>query len=117
MNQRDIDILKKIIKYCDEIAVANADFGNTIDALKTKTSYKNAVAMCILQIGELTTHLTEEFRLSYSQVPWKHIKNMRNLAAHRYGEFDLDILWETVTDSIPELRDYCIFAIQEMETL
>jgi uncharacterized protein with HEPN domain len=32
---------------------------------------------------------------------------MRNIAAHHYGDFDLEILLATITDRIPELRDYC----------
>jgi uncharacterized protein with HEPN domain len=29
------------------------------------------------------------------------------IAAHHYGEFSADFLWDTVTDDIDELRDYC----------
>ena len=58
-NNCNTDILKKIIKYCMEIDEANKDFGNSIEMLKMKSTYKNAVAMCILQIGELVAHLVQ----------------------------------------------------------
>ena len=32
---------------------------------------------------------------------------MRNIAAHNYGELDVEVLWETVTSDIPELKAYC----------
>jgi uncharacterized protein with HEPN domain len=104
---RNLDILRKIIQYCDEIAVANSEYGCTLDALVASTTYKNAVAMCLLQIGEMATHLTEDFRDLYSAMPWQDIKGMRNIAAHRYGSFDLKILHKTVSERIPELRKYC----------
>ncbi len=104
---RNIDILKKLVKYCDEIDEANEEFGSSFEALTTKSAYKNAVAMCVLQIGELTTHLTDVFKTTYNKMPWQDIKRMRNAAAHRYGDFDLETLWDTIKGDIPSLRDYC----------
>ena len=40
-------------------------------------------------------------------MPWREIKTMRNIAAHNYGEIDIDILWETATCDIPDLKEYC----------
>ena len=66
-DDRNIYILEKIIKYCDEIDQANEDFGKSFEILNSKSSYKNAVAMCILQIGELITHLTDDFKSIYCE--------------------------------------------------
>jgi uncharacterized protein with HEPN domain len=105
---RDILVLNKIIQYCDEIEHAKERFGNSIESIKADTEYKNAIAMDILQIGELTTHLTDGFKAKYSGQPWKDIKGMRNIAAHHYGDLDIDILWKTIDVRILELRVYCI---------
>ena len=32
---------------------------------------------------------------------------MRNIAAHRYGSFDSEILWDTMEGDIPSLKEYC----------
>lgn len=32
---------------------------------------------------------------------------MRNIAAYKYGSFDFDILWEVVSEDIPELSAFC----------
>ncbi|MDR0293373.1 MAG: DUF86 domain-containing protein [Oscillospiraceae bacterium] len=105
--QKNLDILKRIILYCDEIKEAMNRLGSSYAALKDDSVYKNAVAMCILQIGELTVHLSDEFKAAYSDMPWQDIKNMRNIAAHRYGSFDTEKLWETISEDIPKLRRYC----------
>jgi len=99
-NNCNTDILKKIIKYCMEIDEANKDFGNSIEMLKMKSTYKNAVAMCILQIGELVAHLSDDFKTTYFDMPWQDIKRMRNIAAHHYGTFDIETLWDTVENDI-----------------
>ena len=57
MNNRDNDILLKIVEYCDEIKNTQQRFGDDISSLQSDSAYRNAVSMCILQIGELTTKL------------------------------------------------------------
>jgi uncharacterized protein with HEPN domain len=112
MNERDKSILLHIIRYCAEIDDANNQFGNSIEILRTNSVYKNALSMCILQIGELVILLSDEFKTKYDEMPWRDIKNMRNIAAHQYHKFDLDTLWETITEDIPSLRQYCDFVIR-----
>lgn len=85
--------------------------------LQTDEVYKSAISMFVLQIGELTTHLSDDFKDAYTEMPWRDIKLMRNIAAHHYGSFDIKKLFETITEDIPDLHDYCQAAIKELETL
>jgi uncharacterized protein with HEPN domain len=113
LNIRDISVLKKIVQYCDEINGTIDFFGASRDTLIENNIFHNALALCILQIGELTTVLTEEFKQAHADIPWGDIKKMRNVVAHRYGEFDIDVLWETVTEDIAPLRDYCSTCLEQ----
>ena len=63
--------------------------------------------MKILQIGELTTQLSAQFKESHNKIPWQDIKDMRNIAAHGYHKFDNERAWGTMTEDIPALREYC----------
>jgi len=112
-NERDIFALKHIVKYCDEITDAILSHELTLEKVTSDLVYKNALSMCILQIGELVNVLSLGFRASHSDMPWHEIKRMRDKAAHHYGEFDINILWETVTEDIPPLREYCESCIQD----
>jgi len=107
LNERDRFVLGRIIKYCDEIKLTITMFDDTLETLETNVVYKNAVSMCVLQIGELITHLSKEFLAANTRVPWASIKRMRNIAAHHYGKFSIKILHGTITESVPELREYC----------
>jgi uncharacterized protein with HEPN domain len=102
-----------MIGYSDEISEAIELFGNSFEALSNSKTYKNATAMCILQIGELAGHLSDGFKSKHPEMPWREMKDMRNIAAHGYGNFDINKLWETITEDIPALRDYCNRIIQE----
>ena len=110
--ERDLYIIKKIIQYCAEADETVRRFGDSIDFLKTDNIFKNAAAMCILQIGELVGHLTDGIKNIYTGIPWTQIKGMRNIAAHGYEEFDIDILWQTIKVDLPLLRSYCEFIIE-----
>ena len=116
-NERNIDILEHIIKYCDEIFDTQEYFGNSFEVFKSISIYRNAVAMCILQIGELTGYLTDIFKETYSGVPWRNIKDMRNIMAHRYGDINTTTVWEAVSDDLPVLREYCNSILQKFRAL
>lgn len=106
-SERNIDILKHIVDYCNEISHTQTYFGNSFEVFKSNSIYRNAVAMCILQIGELSGNLTDDFKESYGGVPWRNIKGMRNIMAHKYGDINATIVWEAVNEDIPQLREYC----------
>lgn len=50
---RDQAILKHMIRYCDEISQTVDTFGNSKDTFASNFIYQNAVALCVLQVGEL----------------------------------------------------------------
>jgi uncharacterized protein with HEPN domain len=33
---------------------------------------------------------------------------MRNIAAHHYGSFSVEFLWDTIENDIPHLREFCV---------
>ncbi len=104
---RDISILEHIVTYCEQIEQTIVRFGNDYEIFVYDAIYRNAAALCILQIGELVGKLTEEFRTTHAAVPWRKIKAIRNIVAHSYGSIDPEITWEVIQENIPELKAYC----------
>ncbi len=104
---RDRDIVAHILRYCEQLEVAHADFGRSRERFDGSTTYQNAVCMCILQIGELVNHLSDDFKAEQDAVPWHRIRGMRNYVAHEYGSIDLDVVWYTATRSIADLKRFC----------
>lgn len=105
--ERDLLIIEKMHKYCNEINEAHSTFGNSYERFKNNSVYKNAVCLCLMQIGELSTKLSDEFKESNDNMPWKQIRGMRNVVAHEYGHIDDEIVWETIEDGIPSLDSFC----------
>ena len=113
-SSRDINIIKRIIEYSNEINETVKYFGDDINNFNINNIYRNAVSMCILQIGELTGLLSEEFKNNHRNIPWRNIKGMRNIMAHKYGNIDKTVVWEAVKYDIPSLRSNCIKIIDSI---
>jgi uncharacterized protein with HEPN domain len=103
MRDRDREVVKKMIKYCEDIGFLMEKYQSDFQTYKTDISYQYACNMCIIQIGELVGRLSDEFIESHTQIPWHAIKGMRNLHAHDYEKVDLSIVWNTLKEDIPEL--------------
>lgn len=106
-SERDLSIIKKMIAYCNEIQEAHNAFNTSYTVFAENSVYKNAVCLCIMQIGELSNHLSEKFKKEHCNIPWKQIRGMRNVVAHEYGAIDTDTVWETLLDDIPAIKLFC----------
>ena len=104
---RNISILEHIVGYCDQIEETIRRFGNDYGVFSADAIYRNAAALCVLQIGELAGKLTDEFRAEHPGAPWRQIRGMRNIVAHSYGTVDPEVTWEILTEDIPKLKTYC----------
>ncbi len=104
---RDISVLRNILRYCGELDLINREFRFSLPAMRESAIYRNAAAMCILQIGEQTKYLSQEIKNKHSGMPWESIRHFRNFLAHQYAELDSETLWDTAVDDIPKLRKYC----------
>jgi len=54
-------------------------------------------------IGEAVGKLPEELKAQYPDVPWRDIKDFRNLLIHEYFGVDLRIVWNAAKQDLPLL--------------
>ena len=91
-------------------------YGASFETFDSDPDYQRSVSFCILQIGELSGKLSEEYRLETTkQIQWGPIKAMRNLVAHNYGSMSREIIWETAITDIPVLREFCEQQLQAFQ--
>ena len=103
MRSKDRIIIQKIIGYIDDVekyteGMEDKDF---LDDKKTIT----ACAFTVSQIGEIVKEIEEDTMKKYSDIPWNSIKGMRNRIVHDYENVDLSVLWGTIKESLPELKE------------
>ena len=67
---------------------------------------QQAVIMSLIIVGEAATKVMDshpDFAQEHPQVPWRSMRGMRNRMAHGYFDIDLDMVWNTVQNALPEL--------------
>ena len=114
---KNVDVIEHILEYCQKIQATENYFGDSYTTFSDNFIYRDAVSMSLLQIGELTGHLSEDFKAKYSEIPWRSIRGLRNIVAHNYGDIDVNALWETLKTDLPKLRTFCTEIIASYSVL
>jgi uncharacterized protein with HEPN domain len=69
----------------------------TFDEFCANKMMHSAVERRLEILGEAASRISEDFQSAHLEIPWKEIKGIRVILAHRYGDIDLHELWRSVT--------------------
>ena len=56
-------------------------------------------------IGEASKKVSDEFRKVNHEVPWKEMAGMRDKLIHDYIGVDTDVIWKTIKEDLPGLKN------------
>ena len=89
-----VDSIEKIIKYTDNLTPEEFGINDMVI---------DAVVRNFEIIGEAVTHVPDDIKEKYPDVPWYKMKGMRNIMAHEYFSVDQDIVWDTARKALPSV--------------
>ena len=92
------DILDAIVKI--QTSVANLDYHAFINSSDTYDACVRRLEI----IGEAVKRLSEDYKATLPEVPWKEIAGFRDKAIHDYASLHAGIVWETIKTDLPELQ-------------
>ena len=86
--------LQFIVKY-----MKNVD----IEELQENEILLDSMMFRMIQLSENAKKLSEEYKRKRPEIPWNAIYGLRNRIVHDYGNVDLNMVFETLKNDIPEL--------------
>jgi uncharacterized protein with HEPN domain len=93
--------LDKIITDLEFVVAHTA--GKSKDEIAADELLLDSIMFRIIQIAENNSRLSDGFKEEHREVPWFAVKGMRNIIVHDYGYVDLTIVYDTVTNGIPDM--------------
>lgn len=96
MNKSPLVYLEDIISSITQIEeyVKNINWNQFVE----NAEKQDAVIRRFEIIGEASRKLEDNFRETYSQIPWEEMVRFRNILIHNYSEVDLEIIWQVIQD-------------------
>ncbi|MCP3930340.1 MAG: DUF86 domain-containing protein [Bacteroidetes bacterium] len=65
----------------------------------------DAVVRNLEIIGEAASHVPDDIQERFIDIPWNQMKGIRNVLIHEYFGVDTDVLWKTIKEDLPSLRE------------
>ncbi len=88
--------IQRILFYTENITESN---------FKERIIVQDAVIRNFEIIGEASKNISKRLKSETDQIPWKEMAGMRDKLIHDYMGVDLDILWVTIEDILPDLKE------------
>ncbi len=66
----------------------------------------DAVVRELAIIGEATNNLSDGYRRSHPDIPFRDIIDMRNILIHDYAGVNTKVVWDTCKKNLPELKQF-----------
>ena len=76
------------------------------DNLEGNPVLLDSMMLRLVQISEDARNLSDAFKNMNPQIPWTDIYGLRNRIVHDYGNVDLGIIYDTLTNDIPEIKSF-----------
>ena len=99
--KNDTYYIQKIIQDLNFIVVHMKDVD--IEELNENEVLLDSMLFRMIQLSENAKKLSDEYKMKNSNVPWNAIYGLRNRIVHDYGNVDLNVVFETLKNDVPEL--------------
>ncbi len=112
--------MKSDRKYIEHILESITHIENFMADVTQKDFLENvekqyAVMRALEIIGEAVKNISNKYRTTYTDIPWKEIAGTRDVLIHSYFSVDLPAVWDMVQTDLPHLKQKLKDILQQEE--
>jgi uncharacterized protein with HEPN domain len=117
-----INVLNNIKWSIETILKRSDKIDNYEDFLKDDTGREKLDSICmqLINIGEALKEIdkisSNELLNHYPEIDWKAAKGMRDILTHHYFDVDAEIIFDTINDKLPALKETINKIISNLNT-
>ncbi|MGN0407696.1 MAG: DUF86 domain-containing protein [Bacteroides sp.] len=79
-----------------------------IEELNANEVLLDSMLFRMIQISENAKKLSDGYKLLHDNIPWSALSGLRNRIVHDYGNVDLNVVYETLKNDIPNLLELIV---------
>ncbi len=87
--------LQFIVQHMKDVDIEELNANEILDSMLFR----------MIQLSENAKKLSDEYKEKRGYIPWNAMYGLRNRIVHDYGNVDLNIVFETLKNDIPELLE------------
>ncbi len=87
----------------------------TFESFMNDEVLKRASARSFEIIGEAVKNLSGGYKEKYNQIDWRKIAGMRDKIIHYYFGVNYNIVWATIREKLPELKEKLEVFVKEKD--
>lgn len=93
--EKMLELVRKILRYSKDVSY---------DDFEEDEMLTEACVFNLAQLGEISHKVSDEFVTVYPEIAWNELYGLRNRLIHDYQGVNLKLVWEIVTEDLPELE-------------
>ena len=102
MPETDLESLQSILTEIGNLEKMMA--GKSKSDLEEDMILERAVSMTLGLMGEKANKISSAFKEAHPEIEWRKMIALRNRIVHNYEDLDFDLIYDTVSRKIPELK-------------
>ena len=87
--------VSKVLGYCE---------GYDYDGFVADSKLVEACVFNLSQLGELCRTADEDYETAHPELPWHEMYGLRNRIVHDYEGVNLRLVWEIISEDLPEVQ-------------